>query len=224
MKVRDRDFKDLVWPSFADSMVLNLSIFVFMFVLVSLIMIFLVKDVTENKTKFSNEKSKLESRIKELEKFEKAQNQFVLGVAKELTSKNFKITYKNNKLNIPSDILFDPGEAIIHQSKEKELDKIFKAINQQFKQTTKVKLMIGGHSDDTPINNEYYKDNWSLSSDRARNVVLKFINLGFSKNSIFASGFADTVVPYTRPASNKGSDLKTWRNASRRITIEIHQE
>ena len=225
MKLKERDFKDLVWPSFADAMVLNLSIFVFMFILLSIIMVFTVKDVTKNKEKFSKEKEKLETKIKELQKFETEQNNFVLGVENDLKNQGFNVTRSGNKLDIPAEILFKPGEATIPSAKEKEIKKIFQSIKDQFTKTKDVKLMIGGHSDDTPINNEVYQDNWSLSSDRARNVVRKFIDFGFPKNSIFASGFADTISPYQKPKNISNiKEIVKWRDASRRITIEIHQD
>lgn len=220
MKIRDREFKDLIWPSFSDAMVLNLSIFVFMFIIMSLIMIFLVKEISESE----NKNKELAKEVQKLKKFKDDQTNFVLGVQEDLIKQGFKVSKSGNKLVIPAEILFQPGEAVIPSSKNEQLKKIFYSIKNQFIQTKRVKLMIGGHSDDTPINNEIYKDNWSLSSDRARNVVKKFIDFGFPKKSIFASGFSDTIEPYDKPNEQNVKSINKWRADSRRITIEIHQE
>jgi chemotaxis protein MotB len=76
-------------------------------------------------------------------------------------------------------------------------------------------IVIGGHTDNVPINTVKYRDNWDLSAARAVSVVRELVvNRGFDAKSIEAQGFADT-----RPSSSNGT--AEGRGLNRRIEIEI---
>ena len=64
-------------------------------------------------------------------------------------------------------------------------------------------VTVEGHTDDTPIRNSRYPDNWELSSARA-NTVVRFFLSGYHMDPerLQASGFADTrpLVPNNTPA------------------------
>jgi chemotaxis protein MotB len=77
------------------------------------------------------------------------------------------------------------------------------------------RIVIGGHTDNVPINTVRYRDNWDLSAARAISVVRELVTRrGFDAARIEAQGFADTkpVAP---------NDTAANRGLNRRIEIEI---
>ena len=77
------------------------------------------------------------------------------------------------------------------------------------------RIVIGGHTDDQPINTPRFKDNWDLSAARAIAVVRELVTRrGVDPRRIEAQGFAETrpVVP---------NDSAANRALNRRIEIEV---
>lgn len=77
------------------------------------------------------------------------------------------------------------------------------------------RIVIGGHTDDQPINTARFRDNWDLSAARAIAVVRELVaRRGIDPRRIEAQGFADTrpVVP---------NDTAANRALNRRIEIEV---
>lgn len=100
-------------------------------------------------------------------------------VTKYLSSKNInnEVTVNTDEKGVYFDIkeavLFDSGSAEIKESGIKvlkELSGLIKDINNQ--------LMIEGHTDNVPINNNKYSSNWELSTARAISVVKYFTEVG----------------------------------------------
>ena len=81
--------------------------------------------------------------------------------------------------------------------------------------TQSARIVIGGHTDDQPINTPRFRDNWDLSAARAIAVVRELVTRrGIDPRRIEAQGFADTrpVVP---------NDSAANRALNRRIEIEV---
>jgi chemotaxis protein MotB len=77
------------------------------------------------------------------------------------------------------------------------------------------RLVIGGHTDNVPIRNGRYQDNWDLSAARAIAVVRELVERqGMDPKQIEAQGFGDT-----RPAAP--NDTAEHRVANRRIEIAV---
>ena len=77
------------------------------------------------------------------------------------------------------------------------------------------RLIIGGHTDNVPIRNSRYQDNWDLSAARAIAVVRELVDRqGVDPKQIEAQGFGDT-----RPAFE--NDTAEHRAANRRIEIAV---
>ena len=72
-------------------------------------------------------------------------------------------------LQLKDNILFESGQADLKAGSNEVLDKINTLIS-----TVPNSVVIEGHTDNVPINNEKYKDNWDLSSMRATNVLRYF--------------------------------------------------
>lgn len=81
--------------------------------------------------------------------------------------------------------------------------------------TQSARIVIGGHTDDQPINTPRFRDNWDLSAARAISVVRELVShRGVDPARVEAQGFADTrpVAPNDSPAN---------RTLNRRIEIEL---
>jgi chemotaxis protein MotB len=77
------------------------------------------------------------------------------------------------------------------------------------------RITVAGHTDDLPISNGRFRDNWDLSSARAVSVIRELvIRHGIDPARLEAKGHADT-----RPLTRNGSAKDRARN--RRIEIEI---
>ncbi len=66
-------------------------------------------------------------------------------------------------------------------------------------------------SDADPIRRSGWKDNYQLSAERARAVLLYFMEKGIAQERIFLSGYG-----LTRPRSSEKSD-------NRRVEIVLHE-
>lgn len=98
--------------------------------------------------------------------------------------------------NIPGEILFDSGKAILKKNSKIELIKISNEIKTIMKKESNYKnweIRIEGHTDNRPISTYRYKSNWDLSSARAISVVRFFVsNDIFQPDELQAMGYGDT--------------------------------
>lgn len=106
--------------------------------------------------------------------------------------------------------LFDSGEADIKPSASAALEKVADAILKLPNQ-----IRLEGHTDNVPINNEHFRNNWELSSARSI-AVLQFLTNRFQVpvKRLAVSGYAD-VAPV---ASN---DDEAGRSRNRRVDVVI---
>lgn len=86
----------------------------------------------------------------------------------EIQMKIVTVTYKSDRIRITinSQSLFKPGEANLLTSFQPILAKLGRSL-----EGTKGKILITGHTDNTPINTEKYPSNWHLSLSRATQVA-----------------------------------------------------
>ncbi|HRK31826.1 MAG TPA: OmpA family protein [Tepidisphaeraceae bacterium] len=110
-------------------------------------------------------------------------------------------------VNIPGDVLFASGMSELKESSKKTLDRIVKAISNDYPGK---KIMVDGHTDSDPISRtkDKWKDNLDLSAARARTVADYLSQRGISKNMVGTRAFAET-----NPKSSK--------SASRRVEIVV---
>lgn len=103
---------------------------------------------------------------------------------------------------------FLSGSAILNSSFAPIMDKITMAVRAQ-----SGRVIIAGHTDDIPINTEWYRSNWELSSARAVTVAHGIMSDGsVSPNRVVIEGHADTesLVP---------NDSRKNRAINRRVEI-----
>lgn len=116
-------------------------------------------------------------------------------------------------LQVDESILFDPGKAEIKESSFDILDTISKIIEE-----TDNDIIAEGHTDNVPINNEKYKSNWELSTDRALNIVKYFIeNKKINPVRLSVKGYGE----YNPIAPN---DTPENRSKNRRVDILVVEQ
>lgn len=116
-------------------------------------------------------------------------------------------------LQVDESILFDPGKAEIKESSVGILDTISKIIEE-----TDNDIIAEGHTDNVPINNEKYKSNWELSTDRALNIVKYFIeNKKINPVRLSVKGYGE----YNPIAPN---DTPENRSKNRRVDILVVEQ
>jgi chemotaxis protein MotB len=106
--------------------------------------------------------------------------------------------------------LFDSGAADLKESASSGLAKVAEAILKVPNQ-----IRLEGHTDNLPIHNEHFKNNWELSSARSI-AVLQFLSEKFNMpfKRLAVSGYADVA-----PVASNDTDAGRARN--RRVDIVI---
>ena len=110
-------------------------------------------------------------------------------------------------VNLPGEILFESGKAVLKGSAHATLDKIASAIRKDY---AGKKVFIDGHTDNDPIakTKDQWSDNWDLAATRA-NAVRKYLtSKGVDTHQVDLRAFGPT-----KPKSNK--------QASRRVEIVV---
>ena len=107
-------------------------------------------------------------------------------------------------------MLFDPGSAIIKPQAKITLDKIAQTLD-KFKNP----VLIEGHTDSMPIQNERYPSNWELSTARATNII-KYLTQahGLPPGRLSAVGYGE-YMPVEKNTTPQG------RAKNRRVDIIV---
>ena len=110
-------------------------------------------------------------------------------------------------VNLPGEVLFDKGKAVLKPSASKTLDKIASAIKKDYATKT---IFVDGHTDADPITRtkDQWEDNWDLAAARA-NAVRKYLTShGVDAKKVDMRSFGPN-----RPKKSK--------DASRRVEIVV---
>ncbi|HEY4789477.1 MAG TPA: OmpA family protein [Bacteroidales bacterium] len=89
-------------------------------------------------------------------------------------------------------LLFPTGKDAVNERGKAALSKLADVLK-----TKSIQIMVEGHTDDVPINNRRFKDNWDLSVHRATNVTRILIDDGIKPGRIIASGRGEYHPPYS---------------------------
>jgi chemotaxis protein MotB len=149
-----------------------------------------IKDPVDPKPGQPIDRAQLDKLKKELE----------AALARAGVSKGAKIEIdaKGLEVSLTDGVLYDEGKAVLLPNGVKILQVIGPKLS-----TINNPIMVEGHTDNTPIKNSRYPDNWELSSARANTVVRFFLSrYHLDPVRMQASGFADThpLVPNDTPA------------------------
>jgi chemotaxis protein MotB len=111
-------------------------------------------------------------------------------------------------MRLPQDVLFPSGSAVL--SREGELSIMEVAVI--LRQFPERRFMVAGHTDNQPVKEGGYKDNWELSMARALVVARFLVEAKMKPENIVAAGYGE-FDPIAKNASPEG------RRENRRIEL-----
>lgn len=113
------------------------------------------------------------------------------------------------KVDISDSVLFSPGQAELGGASIG----LLKTLSGVMKDKP-IRLEVGGHTDDVPINNPNFPSNWELSAMRASRVVRLLRDEGVDEYRMTAVGYGATrpVLP---------NDTTAGRTRNRRVSLMI---
>lgn len=114
------------------------------------------------------------------------------------------------RLSLDQSLLFRPGSASLLESGKPYLKQLADVLKSHPYQ-----IIIEGHSDSTPINNDKFQSNWHLSAMRAAEVTDVLESFGIPGNQLSCRGFGETR-PIEKNATSSLDHLK-----NRRVQIYI---
>jgi chemotaxis protein MotB len=122
----------------------------------------------------------------------------------------FVINQQTGGIVLENDIFFSSGKAELRPEARTSLDGLIAKLGtSEFSDTD---IEIAGHTDSDPITRSGWDDNYQLSAERARAVLLYFVERGIGAERVFLSGYG-----YTRPRSNEKSE-------NRRVEVVLHRD
>ncbi len=126
------------------------------------------------------------------------------GLMDDYKSGEIKLDIRDNKVDIiiANHLLYPIGDARIDKKGKGTLRDIADALLDY----PKYKLLVEGHTDNLPIKNRHYRDNWELSVTRAANVVRFLEGEGIDPKRLVAKGYGE-FHPITTNATKEGQQL-----------------
>lgn len=124
-----------------------------------------------------------------------------------------KVDSRGYIFELKEKILFESGQAYLKEQSKPVLDAITKFIS-----GVDNEIIIEGHTDNVPIRNSKYKDNWDLSAARANTVARYFINTKGQDPTRFRPMGLGQYHPKVK------NDTPEHRAQNRRVNILIVKE
>lgn len=198
--------------SYADFVTMLLALFMVMYAIS-------VQDSKELsnilKKTFQPQKAEISSTIKQKELIEESdKNEALYKILKEKFSNNTSLSVvkesRGTIIRINDTMLFDEGSAIIKSDAKCTLEKIASELKD-----LKNPIIIEGHTDSTPIQNDKFPSNWELSTARATNII-KYLTQQdlISPKRLSAVGYGE-YVPIADNTQSSG------RAKNRRVDIIV---
>lgn len=141
---------------------------------------------------------------------EKSMNEYIEN---ENISDEINIEKQDDKLIVRfnSSLLFDGGQATL----KNEVKTHLKSLSKMFPKD--LHIQIEGHTDNVPVQNPEFRDNWELSSMRAINVLEYLINYCDMDPSIMSAAGYNKYKPLVP------NDTKEGKAKNRRVEIILHR-
>ena len=119
---------------------------------------------------------------KRLAAMEDVQKQF----AKMIDAGQLEVKARNGNLviSLPSEVLFASGSADISEKGQIAVIEIGVTL----KKLADRRFLVLGHTDDQPLKNSVFKDNWELSTARALGVTRTLVKAGMDAKNLIAAG------------------------------------
>ena len=105
-------------------------------------------------------------------------------------------------VNLPGDVLFDAGKAVLKPSAMGTLDKIAAAIKKDYSGRA---IKVDGYTDSDPITKtrDQWDDNWDLSYGRAKSVMQYLISHGVDQHALSVVANGSNKPKGTKPSSRR---------------------
>ncbi len=131
---------------------------------------------------------------------------------KMIDAGNLKVTIRKGRmiLNLPNEILFDPGRAKLKDAGKRALEQLAQVL----KEFSDRDFLVAGHTDNVPVHHSRYRSNWELSVARALDVVEFLQASGLDPHHLAAAGYSEFD-----PVADNGTDAGRAKN--RRIEIIV---
>ena len=146
------------------------------------------REVSANLTKQLNDA--LSGKVLELQDF---RSEF-FGRLREVLKDRSDIRIVGDRFVFQSEVLFGLGSSDIGPDGEatlKELSRALREISGKIPSDIDWVLQVSGHTDNLPIRNTRYRDNWDLSTERAISVVRYLALSGIEPERLSATGFGE---------------------------------
>lgn len=148
------------------------------------------------------EQSKLEKQMSVLEEGIKESFPFPLVIVPE---------EGRLRVQLDAELIFSSGSAEVEPEMKRELRRMAGVALDSGSFSS---VEIQGHTDNVPVRNSVYRDNWDLSSARANSVRHVFIEAGFEKKLFKISGWG-----YSQPIVSNDDYLERGKN--RRVIVDF---
>ncbi len=136
------------------------------------------------------------------------------SIANELLNNIIELVIKDNLIimRFPASAAFASGSADLSTKIFGTIDRIADVLAR-----TEGKILVAGHSDDTPISTARFRSNWDLSTARAVSVVHRLLrHAGLDQKRVSATGYAST-----QPLVENDSPENRQRNRRVEVVVEI---
>lgn len=134
-------------------------------------------------------------------------------------AEQIKLDIQKTKLEIRFEgtLLFGSGDYGLKPYADELMNEIAKILGEE---ASNKKVLIEGHTDDSPINKGLIASNWELSSLRSNRVARLFEAYGFKQDQILTLGFGATrpVAPNRTPA---GEIIPENQAKNRRVILKV---
>jgi len=142
--------------------------------------------LNDSEQKFGQLNSQIEEKQQQINMLRDEIQAAFSDVEKAVTHSDHRIAEIENMLYLDLDdpINFLTGSAMLNTDDLATLSNLADML----KANPEMNLIIEGHTDDRPIHNARYSDNWDLSVDRALTIVRKLIDLGVKPVQLTAAG------------------------------------
>ncbi len=139
-------------------------------------------------------------------------HQLTAKLQKMIDTGKLKVLIRNGRMivKLPAEVLFPSGSAELSPSGQSTLAEVAAVL----KEFSNRKFMIAGHTDNLPVSDTKYKNNWELSTARSLTVTEFVIKSGMRPQNLVAAGYAE-FDPVQTNASAAG------RQENRRIEIVL---
>jgi chemotaxis protein MotB len=167
-----------------------------------------LEDLSTTKEELRALRSQREEDEKQMAAIAEIQAQF----AKMIDTGQLKVFARRGSLvvELPAEVLFRSGSADL--SDQGELSVL--EVGFILKRFPERRFLVVGHTDNVPLKNASFQDNWELSTARALTVTHVLVKAGMKSSSLIAAGAGehDPVGSNARPAD---------RQRNRRIEIQL---